>query len=127
AGRGSACGRGTRHCYNSHLHADPGTTRRMSEFVGFVLRLAAVVLRPRAGSRRRERPVSAAAHRRATKDRGAGPVGNVAALHDGARSTHGADVARRHLARPAGDNPPLAPGRLSRVLAPTLSAVGSTP
>src|SRR5437667_8280949 len=78
-------------------------------------------------SRRRERPASAAAHRRATKDRGAGPVGTVAALHDGARSTHGAGVARRHVARPAGDNPPLAPGRMSRVLAPTLSAVGSTP
>src|SRR5437899_5679788 len=78
-------------------------------------------------SRRRERPASAAAHRRATKDRGAGPMGTLAALHDGARSTHGAGVARRHVARPAGDNPPLAQGRLSRVLAPTLSAVGSTP
>src|SRR2546422_10545858 len=78
-------------------------------------------------SRRRERPASAAAHRRAAKDRGAGPVGTVAALHDGARSTPGAGVARRHVARPAGDNPALAPGRLSRVLASTLTAVGSTP
>src|SRR5437016_7181921 len=78
-------------------------------------------------SRRRERPASAAAHRRAAKDGGAGPVGTVAALHDGARSTHGAGVARRHVARPAGDNPALAPGRLSRVLASTLTAVGSTP
>src|SRR5213593_3127327 len=78
-------------------------------------------------SRRRERPASAAAHRRAAKDRGAGPVGTVAALHDGARSTPGAGVARRDVARPAGDHPPLAPGRLSRLLAPTLSAVGSTP
>src|SRR3989441_3482598 len=48
-------------------------------------------------SRRRECPASAAAHRRAAKDRGAGPVGTVAALHDGARSTHGAGVARPHL------------------------------
>src|SRR5438094_6980546 len=78
-------------------------------------------------SRRRERPAPAAAHHRAAKDRGAGPVGTVAALHDGARSTPGAGVARRHVARPAGDHPPLAPGRLSRLLAPTLSAVGSTP
>src|SRR5213593_3250016 len=78
-------------------------------------------------SRRRERAASAAAHRRAAKDRGAGPVGTVAALHDGARSTHGTGVARRHVARPAGDNPALAPGRLSRVLASTLTAVGSTP
>src|SRR5438034_5085897 len=62
-------------------------------------------------SRRRERPASAAAHRRAAKDGGAGPVGTVAALHDGARRTHGTGVARRHVARPAGDNPPLAPGR----------------
>src|SRR5207244_11806659 len=78
-------------------------------------------------SPRRERPASAAAHRRAAKDGGAGPVGTVAALHDGARSTHGTGVARRHVARPAGDNPALAPGRLSRVLASTLTAVGSTP
>src|SRR5438128_7657666 len=99
----------------------------MIEVLRFVVGLAADVVRRRAGSRRRERPASAAAHRRATKDRGAGPVGTVAALHDGARSTYGAGVARRHVARPAGDNPPLAPGRLSRVLAPTLSAVGSTP
>src|SRR5256884_2278874 len=113
--------------YKCHPHADPGTTRRMIEVLRFVVGLAADVVRRRAGSRRRERPASAAAHRRATKDRGAGPVGTVAALHDGARSTHGADVARRHLARPAGDHPPLAPGRLSRLLAPTLSAVGSTP
>jgi hypothetical protein len=78
-------------------------------------------------SRGRERAASAAAHRRAAQDRGAGPVGTVAALHDRARSTPGAGVARRHVARPAGDHPPLAQGRPSRVLAPTLSAVGSTP
>ena len=127
ADRGSARGRGTRPGYKCHPHADPGTTRRMIEVLRFVVGLAADVVRRRAGSRRRERPASAAAHRRATKDRGAGPVGTVAALHDGARSTPGAGVARRHVARPAGDHPPLAPGRLSRVLAPTLSAVGSTP
>jgi putative transposase len=51
----------------------------------------------------------------------------MATLHDGARRTPGAGVARRHVARPAGDHPPLAPGRLPRVLAPTRSAVGSTP
>src|SRR5207247_281194 len=113
--------------YKCHPHADPGTTRRMIEVLRFVVGLAADVVRRRAGSRRRERPASAAAHRRAAKNCGAGPVGTMAALHDGARSTHGAGVARRHGARPAGDNPPLAPGRLSRVLAPPLSAVGSTP
>src|SRR5881396_537809 len=99
----------------------------MIEVLRFVVGLAADVVRRRAGSRRRERPASVAAHRRAAKYRGAGPVGTVAALHDGAHSTPGAGVARRHVARPAGDHPPLAPGRLSRVLAPTLSAVGSTP
>src|SRR5207249_11933594 len=82
--------------------------------------------RPRR-SRRRERAASAAAHRGAAKDRGPGPVGTVAALYDGARRTPGAGVARRHVARPAGDHPPLAPGRLPRVLATTLSAVGATP
>src|SRR5438552_4586694 len=83
--------------YKCHPHADPGTTRRMIEVLRFVVGLAADVVRRRAGSRRRERPASAAAHRRATKDRGAGPVGTVAALHDGARSTPGAGVARRPL------------------------------
>src|SRR5439155_24572487 len=78
-------------------------------------------------SRRRERAAPAAAHRGAAQDRGAGPLGTVAALHDGARRTPGAGVARRHVARPAGDYPPLAPRRLPRVLATTLSAVGSTP
>src|SRR5205809_4079371 len=107
--------------YKCHPHADPGTTRRMIEVLRFVVGLAADVVRRRAGSRRRERPASAAAHRRATKDRGAGPVGTVAALHDGARSTPGVGVARRHLARPAGDDPPLAPGRLSR---PGPSSIG---
>src|SRR5438874_6084815 len=113
--------------YKCHPHADRGTTRRMIEVLRFVVGLAADVVRRRAGSRRRERPASAAAHRGAAKDSGAGPVGTLAALHDGSRSTPGAGVARRHVARPAGDHPPLAPGRLSRLLAPTLSAVGATP
>src|SRR5438309_11981569 len=93
----------------------------MIEVLRLVVGLAADVVRRRAG------PASAAAHRRAAKDRGAGPVGTVAALYDGARRTPGAGVARRHVARPAGDHPPLAPGRLPRVLATTLSAVGATP
>src|SRR6266566_5478291 len=68
--------------YKCHPHADPGTTRRMIEVLRFVVGLAADVVRRRAGSRRRERPASAAAHRGAAKDSGAGPVGTLAALHD---------------------------------------------
>ena len=116
----------TRPGYKCHPHADwydAPHDRGPSVRGGVGCRRRA----PPRRSRRRERPASAAAHRRATKDRRAGPVGTVAALHGGARSTPAAGVTRRHVARPASDNPPLAPGRLSRLLAPTLSAVGSTP
>ena len=53
-------------------------------------------------SRGRERTAPAAAHRGAAKDRGAGPMGTVAALRDGACRAPGAGMARRHVARPAG-------------------------
>jgi transposase InsO family protein len=109
--------------YNWYPCAGRGTTRRMIDVLRFVVGLAADVVRRRAGLRRRERAAPAAAHRGAAKARGAGPVDTVAALHDGTRRTHGAGVAGRHVARPAGDHPPLAPGRLPRVLAAALPAV----
>src|SRR6266566_4587707 len=99
----------------------------MIEVLRFVVGVAADVVRRRAGLVAENALLRQQLIVAQRKMAGRVPVGTVAALHDGARSTPGAGVARRHLARPAGDHPALAPGRLSRVLAPTLSAVGSTP
>src|SRR5439155_8170679 len=92
----------TRPGYKCHPGAGRGTTCRMIDVLRFVVGLAAERPAPPRRSRRRKRAAPAAAHRGAAQDRGAGPLGTVAALHDGGRRTPGAGVARRHVARPAG-------------------------
>lgn len=48
-------------------------------------------------------------------------VGTVAALDHGLGRAHRAGLALGHFARPAGDDPPLAPRRIPRVLAATFA------
>jgi hypothetical protein len=72
-------------------------------------------------ARRRERTAAPAAHRGRAEARRPSPVGTVAAFHDGSGRTTRAGVALGHAARPAGDDPTLAPGGLPRVLAATIA------
>ena len=52
-------------------------------------------------------------------------MGTVAALYDGAGRAHRAGVARGNLTHRTGDDPSLASGRIPRLLAATLSALGT--
>src|SRR5207247_3043384 len=107
---------GGRPGYKCHPHADCGTTRRMIEVLRFVVGLAADVVRRRAGlvaeNALLRQQLIVAQRKIAGRVRWA----PWQLLHDGARSTPGAGVARRLVARADGDHYPIALVRLSRLL-----------
>src|SRR5207249_4022468 len=113
--------------YKCHPHADRGTTRRMIEVLRFVVGLAADVVRRRAGlvaeNAVLRQQLIVAQRKIAGRVRWAPwqrfTMGLAARMAPAWRDA-------TLLVQPA-TILPLAPGRLSRLLAPTLSAVGSTP
>src|SRR6266850_4356598 len=122
--KSSSC-RITRPGYKFHPRVDG--VRRTRD------RLSSVRFRDGRGSRspprrpgRGERASSSAAYRRRAKARRSCSVDSLAALHDCPRRASRASLARSNPAHPARDHSPLASRRIPRVLATSLSAVGTT-